>query len=50
MSNPKKPIRQNLADEYVDADKRRDDALRNALNTPAQPKIKKKTKKVKKKT
>jgi len=42
MKNPK-PV----SEEYPDADRRRDDALRNALNTPAQPKIKKKAKKKK---
>lgn len=39
--------KKKTTNEYPDADKRRDDALRNALNTPAQPKIKKKAKKKK---
>jgi hypothetical protein len=39
---PKKPD-----DQYPDADKRRDDALRRALNMPPKPKKAKKNKKAK---
>ncbi len=42
----KKPLQEN---EYPDADKRRDDALRNALSTPAQPNVKKRAVKKKRK-